>query len=54
MYAIRSYYETVKGIDKYILDHIDAEDAVLTELDRETNLKVLGARMISGHSYNFV
>jgi len=40
---------TLKGIDKYILDHIDAEDAVLTELDRETNLKVLGARMISGH-----
>lgn len=38
-----------KDIDHYILNHIDAEDAVLTELDRETNLKVLGARMISGH-----
>lgn len=38
-----------KQIDKYILDHIDAEDELLKELDRETNLKVLGARMISGH-----
>ena len=36
-------------IDQYILDHIDSEDEILTELDRETNLKVLGARMISGH-----
>lgn len=36
-------------IDSYILNHIDIEDVVLTELDRETNLKVLGARMISGH-----
>lgn len=39
----------LKEIDKYILDHIDDEDNVLTELDRETNLKVIGARMISGH-----
>jgi len=38
-----------KQIDKYILDHIDPEDEVLTELDRETNLKVIGGRMISGH-----
>lgn len=36
-------------IDNYILNHIDTEDEVLTELDRETNLKVIGARMISGH-----
>lgn len=40
---------SLKEIDKYILNHIDAEDEVLVELDRETNLKVLGARMISGH-----
>lgn len=40
---------TIKSIDRYILDHIDTEDEVLNELDRETNLKVLGARMISGH-----
>ncbi len=38
-----------KALHQYILDHIDEEDLVLTELDRETNLKVLGARMISGH-----
>lgn len=36
-------------IDKYILDHIDAEDEILNELDRDTHLNVLGARMISGH-----
>lgn len=36
-------------LDKYILEHIDIEDEVLYELDRETNLKVIGARMISGH-----
>lgn len=38
-----------KDLDKYILDHIDDEDPILNELDRETHLKVLGARMISGH-----
>lgn len=39
----------VKELDQYIINHIDKEDEVLTALDRETNLKVLGARMISGH-----
>lgn len=38
-----------KNIERYILDHIEPEDPVLQELDRETNLKVLGARMLSGH-----
>ncbi len=38
-----------KDIDQYILDHIDEEDDVLKDLDRETHLKVLGARMLSGH-----
>ena len=38
-----------KEIDKYILNHIDEEDDILRELDRETHLNVLGARMISGH-----
>lgn len=38
-----------KYIDKYILDHIEPEDAILKELDRETHLNVVGARMISGH-----
>lgn len=36
-------------IDKYILNHIEPEDEILMELDRETNLKMIGARMISGH-----
>lgn len=38
-----------RELDQYILDHIDEEDPVLTELDRETHLTVLGARMLSGH-----
>lgn len=41
--------DRLKELDQYILNHIDNEDLVLCELDRETNLKVLGARMISGH-----
>lgn len=36
-------------IEKYILSHMDDEDEILKELDRETHLKVLGSRMISGH-----
>ena len=43
-----------KELDKYILDHIDREDEVLKELDRETNLKALGARMLSGHLQGLV
>ncbi len=39
----------MKNLDNYILDHIDEEDPVLQELDRETHLKVLGARMLSGN-----
>jgi predicted O-methyltransferase YrrM len=38
-----------KELEKYILNHIDEEDEVLRELDRETHLKVLGSRMISGY-----
>lgn len=38
-----------KEIEKYIIDHIDQEDPILYELDRETHLKVIGARMLSGH-----
>ena len=38
-----------KEIDKYILNHIEPEDEILKELDRETHLNVVGARMISGH-----
>ncbi len=39
----------LKEIDKYILNHIEPEDEILKELDRETHLNVVGARMISGH-----
>lgn len=38
-----------KEIDKYILNHIELEDPILVELDRDTHLNVVGARMISGH-----
>lgn len=38
-----------KEIERYILNHIVPEDEILRELDRETHLNVLGARMISGH-----
>ncbi len=37
------------SVSKYILDHTSPEDELLTELERETNLKVLRARMVSGH-----
>jgi len=37
------------NIEDYILDHSDQEDPVLAELNRETNLKVLRPRMLSGH-----
>lgn len=38
-----------KLLEQYILNYIEPEDEVLRELDRETHLKVLGARMLSGH-----
>ncbi len=38
-----------KEIEKYILAHIDSEDDVLHELDRETHLRMRGSRMLSGH-----
>lgn len=36
-------------LDQYILDHITSEEDFLSELDRETHLKVLRSRMLSGH-----
>ena len=36
-------------VGQYILNHIEPEDEILRELDRETHLKVPGARMMSGH-----
>ena len=37
------------ALEKYIHDHTSAEDDLLRELDRETNLRVIQPRMISGH-----
>ncbi|PIF06057.1 MAG: methyltransferase [Draconibacterium sp.] len=37
------------AFENYILRHIGEEDKLLEDLNRETNLKVIGARMISGH-----
>jgi predicted O-methyltransferase YrrM len=36
-------------LDQYILNHISPEEDFLKELDRETHLKVLRSRMLSGH-----
>jgi len=35
--------------EQYILNHISPEEDFLNELDRETHLKVLRSRMLSGH-----
>ncbi len=37
------------NIEEYILNHSDEEDPILSELNRETNLKILRPRMLSGH-----
>ena len=36
-------------LEQYILNHISPEENYLRELDRETNIKVLRSRMLSGH-----
>ena len=36
-------------LERYIIDHISPEDPVLTELDRQTHLRVIQPRMLSGH-----
>jgi len=36
-------------LNQYILEHISPEEDFLHELDRETHLKVLRSRMLSGH-----
>ncbi len=36
-------------LEKYIHDHTSPEDELLRELDRQTNLRVVQPRMISGH-----
>lgn len=36
-------------LDQYIISHISPEEDFLRELDRETNQKMIGSRMLSGH-----
>ena len=36
-------------LEQYIINHISPEEDFLKELDRETHLKVLRSRMLSGH-----
>jgi predicted O-methyltransferase YrrM len=36
-------------LDQYIINHISPEEDFLYELDRETNQKMIGSRMLSGH-----
>ena len=36
-------------LERYILQNSDKQDQILAELERETSLKVLNPRMLSGH-----
>ncbi|MBR8535668.1 class I SAM-dependent methyltransferase [Carboxylicivirga sediminis] len=36
-------------LEQYILNHIDDENAILQELNRQTHIKMLQPRMLSGH-----
>ena len=36
-------------LEQYILDHIDSENETLQELNRQTHIKMLQPRMLSGH-----
>ncbi|MGE4585928.1 MAG: O-methyltransferase [Mangrovibacterium sp.] len=40
---------TDRELERYIQDHSNAEDELLRELDRETHLRVVHPRMLSGH-----
>ena len=39
----------MEALEQYICDHTSPEEALLRELDRETNLRVVQPRMLSGH-----
>ncbi len=41
--------EINKELDQYILNHTDSEEQILKELSRETHVKMLRPRMLSGH-----
>lgn len=42
-------FNTNIELENYILEHIDDEDKLLYELNRQTHLKILRPRMLSGH-----
>lgn len=42
-------FSSTYEIEKYILDHIEPESDLLKELTRQTHLKILYPRMLSGH-----
>lgn len=37
------------ALERYVHDHTEPEEALLRELDRETHLRVVAPRMLSGH-----
>ena len=39
----------MEALERYIHDLSEPEEALLHELDRETNLRAIAPRMISGH-----
>ena len=46
---MHNYYIVSKEIESYISEQTEEEDEILLELDRETHLKHLYPRMLSGH-----
>lgn len=40
---------STEALEEYILSHIDDEEALLAELEREANVTLLRPRMLSGH-----
>lgn len=41
-------YINNEKLDEYLINHSEKEPEILSDLNRETNLKVLQPRMISG------
>lgn len=39
----------MEALERYILSHTEPEEALLTELDRETHRRMVAPRMLSGH-----
>jgi len=39
----------MEALERYVHDHTEPEEALLRELDRETNLRAVAPRMLSGH-----